>query len=166
MKANARTLQVIGTLLIVACIFALGGIIVVHGTATAQADEEPDGAGAQVFLPLIGGPGAAATLDAGVEPPIPVPTIPFFSSPYLLPTPEEQLEAAHARPPKQRPQQTTLKLIIDTDAGVDDAVAIDWILSQRDVPVEVLGVVSVAGNNYVTNTTRVAQIVLQQLGKA
>ena len=39
-----------------------------------------------------------------------------------------------------------VELIIDTDPGVDDAAALAWLLSQRRYPVEVLGIVSVAGN--------------------
>lgn len=48
----------------------------------------------------------------------------------------------------------TLKLVIDTDAGVDDAAAIMWLLSQSDYPVEILGFSTVAGNTTVKNATQ------------
>jgi inosine-uridine nucleoside N-ribohydrolase len=39
-----------------------------------------------------------------------------------------------------------LKLIVDTDAGVDDAAAIAWLLSLPSQEVEILGIVTVRGN--------------------
>lgn len=39
-----------------------------------------------------------------------------------------------------------VKLIIDTDPGVDDAAALAWLFSQRRYRMEVLGIVSVVGN--------------------
>lgn len=39
-----------------------------------------------------------------------------------------------------------VKLIIDTDPGVDDAAALAWLFSQSRYPVDVLGIVSVVGN--------------------
>jgi len=39
-----------------------------------------------------------------------------------------------------------VKLIIDTDPGVDDAAALAWLFSQNRYPVDVLGIVSVVGN--------------------
>jgi purine nucleosidase len=47
---------------------------------------------------------------------------------------------------------------------VDDAVALAWLFSQREV--EVLGVVSVAGNTSVWNTTNNAITVLEKLGRS
>ncbi|MFO7633430.1 MAG: nucleoside hydrolase, partial [Caldilinea sp.] len=46
-----------------------------------------------------------------------------------------------------------LKLIVDTDPGVDDALALTWLLSQRERPIEMLGIVSVFGNTTVEHTT-------------
>ncbi|MCB0049966.1 MAG: nucleoside hydrolase, partial [Caldilineaceae bacterium] len=43
-------------------------------------------------------------------------------------------------------QSAPLKLIVDTDPGVDDALALTWLLSQRERPIQVLGIVSVFGN--------------------
>jgi inosine-uridine nucleoside N-ribohydrolase len=60
---------------------------------------------------------------------------------------------------------TAVKLLIDTDPGVDDAVALAWIFSQRSRPVQVLGVVSVAGNTSVAHTTNNAITVLEKLGQ-
>ena len=39
-----------------------------------------------------------------------------------------------------------LKLIVDTDAGVDDAAAIAWLLSLPPQEVEILGIATVRGN--------------------
>jgi purine nucleosidase len=50
-------------------------------------------------------------------------------------------------------ERPTIKLLIDTDPGVDDAAAIVWLLSQQGYPVEVLGITTVVGNATVENTT-------------
>lgn len=50
-------------------------------------------------------------------------------------------------------ERTPVQLIIDTDAGVDDATAIAWLLSQSRYPVEILGFTTVAGNSSVENVT-------------
>lgn len=47
-----------------------------------------------------------------------------------------------------------LKLLIDTDAGVDDAAAILWLLNQSDYPIEIVGFSTVAGNTTVENATQ------------
>jgi len=44
-----------------------------------------------------------------------------------------------------------MKVLIDTDPGLDDAVAIGMILSRKDI--EVVGITSVVGNTNVENTT-------------
>ncbi len=67
------------------------------------------------------------------------------------------LQAAKAQP-------QTLRLLVDTDPGVDDAVALTWLVSQREQPLQILGVVSVAGNTTVANATNNALLVLKQLG--
>lgn len=54
-------------------------------------------------------------------------------------------ESSARRPPVQ--------IVLDTDAGVDDAIALAWLLEQRRYPVEVLGIVTVAGNATVENVS-------------
>ena len=67
------------------------------------------------------------------------------------------LQAAKAQP-------QTLRLLVDTDPGVDGSVALTWLVSQREQPLQILGVVSVAGNTTVANATNNALLVLKQLG--
>lgn len=62
-------------------------------------------------------------------------------------------------------QQPALKLLIDTDPGVDDSVAISWLFTQRQQPLQFLGIVTVAGNTTVQNATNNAVLVLKQLGR-
>ena len=62
-------------------------------------------------------------------------------------------------------QQPAAKLLIDTDPGVDDAVALSWLFTQRSSRSEFLGVVTVAGNTTVQNATNNAVLVLKQLGR-
>lgn len=50
-------------------------------------------------------------------------------------------------------ERLPIQMVVDTDAGVDDALAITWLLSQMDYPVEVLGFTTVAGNTTVENVT-------------
>lgn len=56
-----------------------------------------------------------------------------------------------------------IKLLVDTDPGVDDAVAINWLFTQRSQPLQVLGLVTVAGNTTVENATNNALLILQNL---
>lgn len=63
----------------------------------------------------------------------------------------------------QGSQMPVIKLLVDTDPGVDDAIALAWILSQDRQPVDVLGVVSVAGNASLANTTNNVLTVLEKL---
>jgi inosine-uridine nucleoside N-ribohydrolase len=58
-----------------------------------------------------------------------------------------------------------LDLVINTDAGVDDSAAIDWLLSQKDYPVDILGIGTTAGNATVNNTTNNVLTVLDALGQ-
>ncbi len=58
-----------------------------------------------------------------------------------------------------------LKIIIDTDPGVDDALALTWLLSQRERTVQILGVVSVFGNTTVESTTNNVLTVLEINGR-
>jgi inosine-uridine nucleoside N-ribohydrolase len=62
-------------------------------------------------------------------------------------------------------QQPASKLLIDTDPGVDDSVALTWLFTQRDRPLQFLGVVTVAGNTTVQNATNNAVLVLNQLDR-
>jgi len=55
-----------------------------------------------------------------------------------------------------------LKLVVDTDPGVDDATALAWLLSQPEA--KVFGIVTVAGNTTVENATKNVLTVLKQLG--
>jgi inosine-uridine nucleoside N-ribohydrolase len=58
-----------------------------------------------------------------------------------------------------------MKVIIDTDAGVDDAMAIAWLLSQNRQAVDVLGITAVAGNTTVDNVANNVLIVLGLVGR-
>ncbi|MCO5243914.1 MAG: nucleoside hydrolase [Anaerolineae bacterium] len=62
-------------------------------------------------------------------------------------------------------QPAPLKVIVDTDPGVDDALALTWLLSQRERPVHVLGIVSVFGNTTVEYTTNNVLTVLEMNGR-
>lgn len=62
-------------------------------------------------------------------------------------------------------QPAPFKIIVDTDPGVDDALALTWLLSQRERPVEVLGIVSVFGNTTVDYTTNNVLTVLELNGR-
>lgn len=57
---------------------------------------------------------------------------------------------------------STVKLLVDTDPGVDDAIALTWLMRQNPPP-QMLGIVTVAGNTSVANATNNALIVLEQL---
>ena len=58
-----------------------------------------------------------------------------------------------------------MKVIIDTDTGVDDAAALAWMLSQNTYPVEILGISTVAGNTTVENATNNVLTVLDAAGR-
>jgi inosine/uridine nucleosidase len=49
-------------------------------------------------------------------------------------------------------QRQTIKIFVDTDIGVDDAVAIAWLLNDRSA--NILGFTTVQGNTTVTNATQ------------
>lgn len=61
--------------------------------------------------------------------------------------------------------QSQAKLIIDTDPGVDDAVALSWLFTQQQQPLQFLGIVTVAGNTTVQNATNNAVLILNRLGR-
>lgn len=56
-----------------------------------------------------------------------------------------------------------LELVIDTDAGVDDAAAIAWLLSQTSYPVDILGFGTVAGSTSVENAANNVLTILDAL---
>ncbi|MBE2223464.1 MAG: nucleoside hydrolase [Anaerolineae bacterium] len=58
-----------------------------------------------------------------------------------------------------------LPLIIDTDPGVDDALALAWLLTQAAFDVHVLGIGVVAGNTSVQNAARNALTVLHTVNR-
>ena len=55
------------------------------------------------------------------------------------------------------------KLIVDTDTGVDDAAALAWLMTQSE-QVDLLGVVTVAGNTTVENATENVATLLMSAG--
>ncbi len=69
--------------------------------------------------------------------------------------------AAAAQPAPPAP----LKIIVDTDPGVDDALALTWLLNQRERPIQVLGIVSIFGNTTVEYTTGNVLTVLELNGR-
>jgi inosine-uridine nucleoside N-ribohydrolase len=66
---------------------------------------------------------------------------------------------AHAQD-ERIPAGPRIDVIIDTDAGVDDAVAIAYFLSQKKQPVHLLGITAVAGNTAVENSANNALTLL------
>uniref|UniRef100_A0A540VJG2 Nucleoside hydrolase n=2 Tax=Litorilinea aerophila TaxID=1204385 RepID=A0A540VJG2_9CHLR len=70
---------------------------------------------------------------------------------------------AGASPVVQTSDQSALRLLVDTDLGVDDAAALIWLLSQHRYPLELLGVVTVAGNTTVENATNNVLLLLSLL---
>ena len=63
------------------------------------------------------------------------------------------------------PTSKPLDLVINTDAGVDDAAAIVWLLSQQVYPVDILGIGTVAGDTTVENATNNVLTILDTLGQ-
>ena len=99
-----------------------------------DADNEPTAPAARVYLPFL----STGGLNAGAPPA----------------ADEGEEERRHGAP---------LRLIVDTDPGVDDAVALTWLLSQNRVPVQLLGVVTVAGNTNILAATNNVLNVLARL---
>jgi inosine-uridine nucleoside N-ribohydrolase len=56
----------------------------------------------------------------------------------------------------------TMKMIIDTDPGIDDAMAIFWAHASPDI--ELIGLTSIFGNVYVSQATRNALALVEMLG--
>jgi inosine-uridine nucleoside N-ribohydrolase len=87
-------------------------------------------------------------------------------SPYLFRIPLLDLPNAEASSLDQAvPDPATLfpPLIIDTDPGVDDAVALAWLLSQPEAA-NIKAIVSVAGNTTVENATQNIFTILDLVG--
>jgi len=64
-----------------------------------------------------------------------------------------------------QPASSPLNLVINTDAGVDDSAALDWLLSQKNYPVNVLGIGATAGNTSVDNVANNVLTMLDALGQ-
>ncbi len=62
-----------------------------------------------------------------------------------------------------RQTPAAIKLLVDADPGVDDAIALTWLMSQKKQPLQMLGIVTVAGNTTVPNATNNVLLVLDQL---
>ncbi|MEI2776519.1 MAG: nucleoside hydrolase [Tetrasphaera sp.] len=94
------------------------------------------------------------------EPGVPIPPVnlPFLRTLPVTAPPEHASANGN-----QRHNSVPLQLLVDTDPGVDDAIALTWLLSQRKVPVQLLGVVTVAGNTDVYNATNNVLNVLTRL---
>lgn len=102
--------------------------------AAAKQLTPPSSGSPILFLPLIGEAGAAgAEASAATE-----------------------MDAARQALP-------AIKLLVDTDPGVDDAIALTWLMRQQKQPLQMLGIVTVAGNTSVLNATNNALLVLEQL---
>ncbi|NJN55838.1 MAG: nucleoside hydrolase [Anaerolineae bacterium] len=59
----------------------------------------------------------------------------------------------------------TVKVIVDTDTGVDDAAAIAWLLSQTKYEVAVLGITTVNGNTDARNAANNVLTVMDAVGR-
>ncbi len=58
-----------------------------------------------------------------------------------------------------------VRVIIDTDMGVDDAAAVAWMLSQPKFPVEVVGITTVGGNTTTENVANNVLTILEAAGR-
>jgi purine nucleosidase len=124
-------------------LFALltGNLLFVFASAAAQApDDGPDGITRQLYLPYVG---AESTLSQPAA------------------TGDAEVDAAR----HQGGAASPLRLIVDTDPGVDDATALLWLLRQRTRPVTLLGIVTVAGNTDLYNATNNAITLLKKAGR-
>ncbi|MDC0675791.1 nucleoside hydrolase [Nannocystis radixulma] len=64
-----------------------------------------------------------------------------------------------------RAAPSRLRIVVDTDMGVDDAAAVAWLLSQRERPVELAGVAAVWGNTGVDAAAVNVVALLRALGR-
>ena len=91
---------------------------------------------------------------------------------FLIPRPEslvpdqgQVVDGSLGEEPALRGAQAPLKLIVDTDAGVDDAAAIAWLLTQTRYPVEIVGFAAVAGNTTVENVANNLLLLKEKTGQ-
>lgn len=84
----------------------------------------------------------------------------FRIPPYALPDVESDEADGETLPDGTAPLR---RVIVDTDPGVDDAAALIWLFSQRFYPVDVKGIVAVAGNTTVDQGVNNAQMILEWL---
>lgn len=146
-------------------IVALALIMLPSSAYAQQPDGEPDEPIPPIYLPFINGNDARGVAQDGAEPETPgddaVRQMPGVDLPFLgrhtLDLPKRPV------PEPGRPGSTPIKLLIDTDPGVDDAIALTWLLSQSRANVMPLGIVTVAGNTNVLAATNNALIVLDKL---
>lgn len=68
-------------------------------------------------------------------------------------------------PPGGPSSQQRISLLVDTDTGVDDALALAYLLSQRRQQVRILGISAVAGNASVENAANNVLTVLDAAGQ-
>lgn len=73
--------------------------------------------------------------------------------------------ASQATSASTRSRCNPIKLVVDTEPGVDDAAAIVWLLSQNHCQVEVLGIGTVAGNTTVENAANNVLTLLDATGR-
>lgn len=106
-------------------------------------DEQPDSASPMLYLPLAINNGGPAPVDEAADE-------------------ATGAEAEAAR--RQKPSPARIKLLIDTDPGVDDAVALAYLANAPQRP-QLLGIVSVAGNASIDNTTNNVLTILEKLGR-
>jgi len=127
------------TALLVAIAMAVMGLAFGEiGVARAQAPDDPDTSGASIFLPFVTGGNVQAGEAAAAT--------------------EQMDEEIQVQAAKKQPAEP-IKLIVDADPGVDDALAIIYLLNQDERPVDLLGLVTVAGNNSIDNVTYNARLV-------
>jgi inosine-uridine nucleoside N-ribohydrolase len=79
---------------------------------------------------------------------------------------EAEVEAENATTPDHgRNPRNPRPVIVDTDPGIDDAVALIWLLSQQKYPVDVRGIVGVSGNTNVAQTVVNISMILEWVGR-
>jgi purine nucleosidase len=138
------------------CLAAALLLLLSVAAALAQSpDVKPGGSNPILFLPND-------ALPSSGQRPQPTGNNPILFLPVVTGTganPKPSLQAAYAS------SAPAIKLLVDADPGVDDAVALNWLLTQRSQPLQLLGVVSVAGNTTVVNATNNALLILKTLGR-
>ena len=87
--------------------------------------------------------------------------VPPVELPDVESTEDETEDETEVQPQGETPRQ----VIVDSDLGVDDAAALIWLFSQTRHPVDVQGIVTIAGATTITNATNNAQLILSWLGE-